>query len=619
MSAATAALGSPEALAPPEPDADDAAAMAWGDACLAAMLIAMAPPVFGGAAVRAHAGPVRDAWLEELRAVLPPSAPFRKMPAHIADERLLGGLDMAATLRTGKPVVQRGLLAEADGGVVVVPMAERLEPFTASRLTASLDTREVALERDGLTSRLPARIGVVALDEGLAEDETVSAALADRLAFHLDLTTLTVRDIAPIPVSAEDVAAASARFAALEPDDAALETMTALAAAFGVSSIRAVVFALRAACCLAALDGRDAIGEDDISTAARLVIAPRATMMPAIDPEPEQDRDEPEQDQQDPHDTPGNEDDSPPPDGPMDDVVLDAVAAAIPADLLTRLKAGDAMRGRAQASVGAGQRQKARMRGRPIGARPGKLDGRNRLHVVETLRTAAPWQRLRGAGTDVSFGSRKLAIRAEDIRVRRFKQRQETVTIFAVDASGSAALHRLAEAKGAVELLLADCYARRDQVALIAFRGSEAELVLPPTRSLVRAKRCLAGVPGGGGTPLAAGIDAAAMLAEEVRRKGRSAQIVLLTDGSANIGYDPKAGRGAARDDALEAAKRLRVAGLPAILVDTSPRGNPKAEELAQAMDAPYLALPQADSARLRNAVTLTAGAGSGPAARAAR
>ena len=115
---------------------------------------------------------------------------------------------------------------------------------------------------------------------------------------------------------------------------------------------------------------------------------------------------------------------------------------------------------------------------------------------------------------------------------------RETTTIFVVDASGSAALHRLAEAKGAVELLLADCYIRRDQVALIAFRGSAAELLLPPTRSLARAKRSLAGLPGGGGTPLAAGLDAAFALSDSIRRKGQTPTVIVLTDGRANIARD---------------------------------------------------------------------------------
>ena len=104
-----------------------------------------------------------------------------------------------------------------------------------------------------------------------------------------------------------------------------------------------------------------------------------------------------------------------------------------------------------------------------------------------------------------------------------------------MDASGSSALHRLAEAKGAIELLLASCYVRRDRVALVAFRGQSAELLLPPTRSLVRAKRSLASLPGGGGTPLAAGIDVSLLLADAVQRRGGTPTIVLLTDGRANV------------------------------------------------------------------------------------
>jgi magnesium chelatase subunit D len=185
----------------------------------------------------------------------------------------------------------------------------------------------------------------------------------------------------------------------------------------------------------------------------------------------------------------------------------------------------------------------------------------------------------------------------------RFKQRAETTTIFVVDASGSAALHRLAEAKGAVELLLADCYVRRDQVALIAFRGEGAELLLSPTRSLVRAKRCLAALPGGGGTPLAAGIDAAALLSEVIQRRGGTPTVVCLTDGRANVGRSGAKGREQALDEALESAAGLRFAGVRCMVIDTSPRPHTSAERLADALDGVYLPLPHADARKLSEAV----------------
>ncbi|WP_343895811.1 VWA domain-containing protein, partial [Craurococcus roseus] len=162
----------------------------------------------------------------------------------------------------------------------------------------------------------------------------------------------------------------------------------------------------------------------------------------------------------------------------------------------TRKTAGAASQGRAGAP-----RQAAR-RGRRIGTRTGDPRSGGRLDLVETLRAAAPWQRLRRRYA-VADGPR-VAIRREDFRLVRFRQETGTTTVFVVDASGSAAVNRLGEAKGAVELLLADCYVRRDQVALLAFRGQGAELLLPPTSSLVRAKRSLAALPGGGGTPLSA-------------------------------------------------------------------------------------------------------------------
>ena len=201
----------------------------------------------------------------------------------------------------------------------------------------------------------------------------------------------------------------------------------------------------------------------------------------------------------------------------------------------------------------------------------------------------------------------RVRIRTNDFHVARRIQRGRTTTIFAVDASGSSALQRLAEAKGAVELLLAECYVRRDSVAVIAFRGRGSELLLPPTRSLVRAKRSLASLPGGGGTPLAAGMDAALLLALGVRRRGDMPVIVVLTDGRANVARDGRGGRAGADADALLAARAMRAAQLSVLLIDTSPQPQARARELAAAMHARYLPLPYAGAAALSEAVRVAA------------
>ena len=201
-------------------------------------------------------------------------------------------------------------------------------------------------------------------------------------------------------------------------------------------------------------------------------------------------------------------------------------------------------------------------------------------------------------------------VRPEDFHTRRYRQRKSTTTVFVVDASGSSALHRLAEAKGAVELLLADCYVRRDRVAVIAFRGRGAELLLPPTRSLVRAKRSLAGLPGGGGTPLAIALDTATELARAIRRRGETPVLVLLTDGRANVGRDGAGGRARAEQDALASARALGAEGVAALLVDTSPQPQAAAAALAAAMQGTYLPLPHAGATALSGVVAAHARGG---------
>jgi magnesium chelatase subunit D len=619
---------------PASPESGAVAYSPWELAMIVAAVFAVDPAGLGGVSIKARAGPVRDQWMARLRDLLPEGAPMRRVPVGIPDSRLLGGLDLAATLRAGRPMAERGILAEADGGVVILPMAERLEPGIVARLGASLDSGEILVERDGMGLRAPSRFGVVAFDESIGEDERPHPALLDRLAFLVDLDPIGPRDmddIADDATTRDAIDAARARLGRITIGEPVLKALCGTAVVLGISSLRASVLALRAARVIAALNEHDEILAEDATLAARLVLSPRATTIPIAEspdqgepePEPEQAEAEPETPDSEPPSDPGDgQDNSDPEDGdsekPLDDLVLAAAAASIPADLLARLRIGEADRMRSSAPGKAGIQRASAKRGRPIGVRAGEPKDGARLNLIETLRAAAPWQRIRRAAGDTG----RVIIRRDDFRLPRLRQRSETTTIFAVDASGSSALNRLAEAKGAVELLLAECYIRRDKVALIAFRGRGAELLLPPTRSLVRAKRCLANLPGGGGTPLADGIDAAAALADGLRRQGSTPVVVLMTDGRANVARGGAAGRVQAEADARAAARKVRAAGLAALLVDTSPRAQsprsqsaraqPLAARLAADMGATYLPLPSADAAALSRGVRAATGGSGG-------
>jgi magnesium chelatase subunit D len=563
----------------------------WRDALTAAALLAVDPAGLRGAVLRMAPGPARDRWLAALRSMLPEDAPLRRLPPGAPDSRLLGGLDLAATLAAGRPVAERGLLAESGGGIVVAAMAERMPAGTAARLASVLDTGEVVVERDGMALRPAARIGLVLLDEGATEEERPPPALPERLAFHLMLDGVGG---AEAPLDAAAIRAARARLGRVEVPDAVVDALCGASLALGIASVRAPMLAVSAARVAAALAGRERVEQEDAALAARLVLAPRATLMPT----PEDEAAPPP-----PEEQPADADAQSRRDGEnleLEDVVLAAARAAIPAGLLARIAIAATMRRNGPASEGrAGELRLAPTRGRPAGTRAGDPGRGARLAIVETLRAAAPWQPIRRRD-----GSR-VEVRREDFRIARFKRRTETTAVFVVDASGSAAVNRLAETKGAVELLLADCYSRRDRVALISFRGNGAELLLPPTGSLVRAKRQLAALPGGGGTPLAAGLDAARLLVEAERRRGRTPLVVLMTDGRANVARGGQAlGRARAEEDAIDAARRLCLeAGAAALVVDIAQRPQPFSRRLAEAMRATHLALPHADSASLSQAV----------------
>ena len=542
-------------------------------AALAAALLAVDPGL-GGLWLRARPGPARDGLAPHLAQI----GAARLLHPAMGDEALFGALDLGLSLAAGRAVMGRGVLS--DPGALVLPMAERAGAGLAARLALALDAGDHLL---------------IAWDEAATDDEGLAPALADRLAFAADLTDCALAEAQADLPDAETLAAARDRLATLRAGDDDAAAIAILADRLGVWSPRAAILALRAARAHAALAGRDVTAPDDLAAAAALVLAHRATRLPEA---AEEDEDRAEQDPPPAPESDGGEtaDTDPPPALP-EEILLDAVRAALPADLLGRLAAG---RMRTGAGSGTGAARAGNRRGRPLPARPGRPGGGVRIDLVATLRAAAPWQAMRRAAS----GRTGLQVRGADLRVKRYEEKSDRLLVFAVDASGSAALARLAEAKGAVELLLAQAYARRDHVALVAFRGRGAELLLPPTRSLVQTKRRLAALPGGGGTPLAAGLNTALALAVQARRRGLTPTAVLLTDGRANIALDGQADRPRAAEDARTVARAFRADGIGALVIDTGNRPEPDLRRLAEALDAPYLPLPRADARRLSAAVS---------------
>lgn len=555
----------------------------WDRAKLAMRLLAIDPTGLGGAWVRARSGPVRDYLTRAIH-----SFPGKMTKIHngISDEQLFGGVDLSSTLATGKVVLQQGLLQVPQ--VLILPMAERCPAELAARISGALDKQHGH--------------SLIALDEGFADNEGLPSALTDRLALHLDLEDLPLGETDAFVVYDPKIEAAIDRLANVSVPAQTMTDLTITALRLGVISMRAPLLALRAAKAHAAMNDRSEVNTDDLLAAAELVLAPRATQFPTNDDDDPLQPPEPPETQ--PDDMENIDTKSSATGDTMQapiDLILEATAAMLPQDLLDRVATQAALR-TATASNGAGSKTKGNRRGRPIPSRQGRLDGISRIDLIATLRAASPWQPLRQ-----KMAAQKrdgIMIRPTDIRTKRFTESSDRLLIFVVDASGSAAMTRLSEAKGAVELLLAEAYARRDHVALVAFRGEGANILLPPTRSLVQTKRRLAALPGGGGTPLAAGLKAAMEMSIAARGKGMSPTVALLTDGKANIALDGTANRQAANDDATNMALKMRKIGTPSLVIDMGPRAQRPLEALAQTMAAPYIPLPRADAKRLSAAVS---------------
>ncbi len=554
----------------------------WQGVSLAIACLALDPAALGGLWLRARVGPVRDRVEDGLKTALQGHS-MRRIPPNLSDDALFGGVDLAATLDRGTLVRSAGLLTMP--GILFLPMAERVDAGLAARFAAALDA--------------PKGLAIIAMDEGAEPGEHAPETLTDRLAIHLDLTDHAYGDAPDLKLDLAALGEARARLPRVRLPETAIAEITEVAARLGIASLRTPLQALAVARASAALAGADMVEEADILTAIELVLVPRATQIPELPEDAEQEDPAPPPEAEDapvPPDDTDTDDQTPP--LPPTDILLEAARAMLPPDLLARLAAGRVLR--AASAAGSGAKRTGNRRGRPLPPRVGRMGNGARVDLVATLRAAAPWQTIRRNATGQVD---RVHVRMSDIRVRRFKETSDRAIIFVVDASGSAAMARLAEAKGAVELLLAEAYARRDHVALVAFRGDRSDILLPPTRSLVQTKRRLSSLAGGGGTPLAAGLKAALELAGLAWSKGMTPSIALLTDGRANVDLSGAANRTQAAADATQMARIIRAAGYPGLVIDTGQRPTRSLDTLARDMGAPYLALPRADSRNLSRAV----------------
>lgn len=524
------------------------------------------------------------------------------LPLGATEDRVVGTIDVERAIREGAVSIDPGILAAVNRGILYIDEVNLLDDHVADILLDAAAMGVNVVEREGISFSHPARfilVGTMNPEEGELRPQ-----LLDR--FGLQVTVEGIMDPAErvaviraaeaferdpggfrqtYAAAQEELRArivdARTLLPAVRVDDALLNMVVAACIRLGVRTHRADIAVVRTAKTIAALERRTEVTRDDVREAMELALPHRMRRKPFEEPEIDSEQiEEALDDAENRHDHPprddgGGEDGAgagdsggqggePPPSGGSaahetvfsvgDPIDLRKVSIPEQRDAKERKRVS----GRRLETLSAGKRGRYVSARYPTGTRDLALDA--------TLRAAAPHQATRNQN------GMAVAVREEDIRERVRVGKVSVACVFVVDASGSmGATRRMESAKGAVLSMLLDSYRQRDRVGLVAFRGNDAEVLLPLCSSVDLAQKRLEDLPTGGKTPLAAGLVKGMEVLQQERRKNGEVipMMVVISDGRANV---PLAGD--VRHEVLGLAEEIRSQGIRTVVIDTEETGD---------------------------------------------
>ena len=564
------------------------------------------------------------------------SVPFINLPLGASEDRVLGSLDFERALKDGRKAFQPGLLASAHRGILYIDEVNLLPDHLVDVLLDAAAMGVNRVQREGLAVQHPARIALVGTmnqEEGELRPQLLdrfgmmvevrapqeprvrTEIVRRRLAWEADPEAFATAWQSQQAALREQVLQAQALLPQVTIAEGLLELISELCCSQGVTSLRADLVMNKAARALAALHGRTSVEPDDLTQVAMLVLPHRRRARPFEQPgldEEELQRvmrqassgDGAEEEGRDGSggeqgsgapEVSGSGDDGTGSPGSRDTSDAGAIgdseapqhvfsAKAAPPPPRIELKSGSVAAG----VVGRRSVAAESLRGRELRAVPNARP--TDLAVTATLHHSL----MRTGG--LPPGGR-LEVTAEDLHQKVRSGRQGSLILFVVDASGSmAALQRMEMVKGAVLALLRDAYERRDEVGVIAFRGSKAALLLSPTRSVDTAELQLRELPTGGRTPLAHALQVASDVLNQNSGPSRPQPLlIVLSDGKANVPLD---GTGDAWEQSLQYAQSFARKGIAALVLDTEVGfvRMGRAQGLADALNAPCLSLEELSS-----------------------